>query len=930
MQQLPMNTELSSVSPDEEFPATVLCSTHRLARNLRLAHGRAQISEGRTQWQPLAALTIEQWLDGVLDEAMLSGEVAAATAPRWVLDPLQERILWERAIGYSLTGDVMASLFDCTGMAQAAMEANHLSLAWEMAIPGEPASSDNSEETRQFLLWREAFRKSCAKAGCVEATRHLDWQIEQIARGVGRLPPKLQIVGFDRISPQVQRLLDVLAMRGVKLGHRNLGCAVPANTVQVMVSDQDAECRAVAAWAQRKLQQNPLLRLVIVVPELAKLREKLANALDDALHPVTITPAHAEMARCYDFSLGISLSAYPLVATALALLRLVAGRRQVVQEEFGALLQQPYWSAGLHEADQRAWFDALMRAALPRILSLDRIERFAEKAMKRGLGISRLATDLHALIAVSGRQPARHLPSAWAVAFRAILEAAGWPGERTLSSHEFQSRLTFGDTLMNLGQLDQVLGAVDLTEGLCHLSQMCNEKIFQPQMEGNPAIQVMGMLEAISAPHDALWVMGMNDHVWPPPARLNPLLPAHEQRRVAAPNSCAQVQAEFAQTIHARLLHSAPEVIFSWAKTESDRELRPSVLIAGLPYAEGEVPMAASLAERLMADSPAPLQMENDSLAPRAEEGERIPGGSGLLRAQAICPAWAYYRFRLGARKLETPRDELDAAGRGSLLHLALQHFWQGRGSHDLLAMSGEQCAGAVSAAVDLALEAFNAQQEESLKPSFMVLERERLMRLVNGWLEVEIKRPASFRVTDCEHKVRLEIEGIVVNLIIDRIDTLDDGRLVILDYKTGVAVDYRNWARVRITEPQLPIYSSLVLSGKSIAAVCFARVRLDDNGFAGISAEAETLPGVAGLNEKKGRDLFPEESFPNWQDVLEHWRSSIQSIAQEIRAGEAAVYFNNEKDLAYCEVMPLLRLPERKLQMERAVSGHPFKARTV
>jgi exodeoxyribonuclease-5 len=51
---------------------------------------------------------------------------------------------------------------------------------------------------------------------------------------------------------------------------------------------------------------------------------------------------------------------------------------------------------------------------------------------------------------------------------------------------------------------------------------------------------------------------------------------------------------------------------------------------------------------------------------------------------------------------------------------------------------------------------------------------------------------------------------------------------------------------------------------------------------------------------------------------LLTHWKTAIESIAQELRSGEAAVRFSDEAELAYCEVTPLLRLPERKLQFER------------
>ena len=48
------------------------------------------------------------------------------------------------------------------------------------------------------------------------------------------------------------------------------------------------------------------------------------------------------------------------------------------------------------------------------------------------------------------------------------------------------------------------------------------------------------------------------------------------------------------------------------------------------------------------------------------------------------------------------------------------------------------------------------------------------------------------------------------------------------------------------------------------------------------------------------------------------HWRNSIENIARELKSGEASIRFEDEKQLAYCEVLPLLRLPERWLQYER------------
>jgi len=93
-----------------------------------------------------------------------------------------------------------------------------------------------------------------------------------------------------------------------------------------------------------------------------------------------------------------------------------------------------------------------------------------------------------------------------------------------------------------------------------------------------------------------------------------------------------------------------------------------SPLLAGLPSAATErFPVARGIIEQLA--NGASLVCVDDWRAPPVQEGEKVRGGTGLLKAQAICPAWAFYRYRLGARALGEPVAGLDAAARGTLLH---------------------------------------------------------------------------------------------------------------------------------------------------------------------------------------------------------------------------------------------------------------------
>jgi len=518
---------------------------------------------------------------------------------------------------------------------------------------------------------------------------------------------------------------------------------------------------------------------------------------------------------------------------------------------------------------------------------------------------------LSAFVEATERAPRKLPPGRWAGLFRAALSAAGWLGDRPLSSHEFQARRAFNEVLDGFGRFDALLGPLGFSEAVRRLSQLCRQRLFQPETRGKPAIQVLGVLESAGLAFDGLWVMGLNDDQWPPPPRPNPLLPSELLRAVGASHASAEVELDFARRVHARLSQAAPEVHYSYALADGNRLLRPSPLLAKLAACTVEQPSLLTVARQMAAEASDAIECLDDAAAPPVAAGEKVSGGSWLLRAQAICPAWAYYQYRLGGEAMDEPVEGLDPAARGTLVHEALEAFWREvRTSAALNALSDEVRRQTIDEAVTRALQHFETERRVTLPARFRELEAARLHKLLDVWLRVELQRGQAFAVIACEEAAEVEIEGIKVKMVVDRIDRLDDGRQVIIDYKTGATIDTKNWAGQRITEPQLPIYAALV--NDEVAAVVFAKVLLDKPVFAGIADERDILPGVQGVGDDKQKIFDPAE-FPDWIAVITHWRERLHAVAGEVKAGVAGVSFADEKGLQYCEVLPLLRLPERR-----------------
>ena len=901
----------------------VLCATAHLATDLRRAHGEAQARAGRRLWRPLQGATVAQWLEHTISAALLSGEIPPAAMPGRFLTPAQERPLWETALREEMDSEPLADLFDTEALVAAAIEADQLFRLWRIEVPADL----ESEEYRAFRRWQELVAERCRNARWVTQAEALLWRLACLERGAGKMPQRLLIAGFMTHDPLLEQVLRALMQRGVALFELDFATSAPVAPRHLPAADRAAECRAAAAWARDWRARKPDVRLRIALADLPATQATLEAALEAALRPQAVGAGWAPLPRDFVFSDGQPLAEIEPVATALRLLRLAIGPRQVALAEFGALLCAPGWAGDLSAADLRARLDVFLRECLPAQTTLERIVRRslawlrqedekAEKANDTDSQTRRLAVALAALQDAARQSAGRAAPSHWAARFAAWLENLGWPGERPLLVVERFACDALSELLTATILLDDVAGRIEAGMAWRELRRQCRARRIRPlpgTRTSQPAIEICRLGDVPAGPLDGVWLLGLNESVWPPLPRPNPLLPAAVQRARGIPAASATTLAAAAREAQAVWRASAAEVVFSWSRQAGERMLRPSPLLADALAVGG---LLSEGKAALPAESTAPaIELLDDARAPAVSADERVRGGTALLAAQAICPAWAFYRYRLGAAVLPAPTFLLDARARGALLHLALEAFWRGRAQADLLRfMESGALPAEIARVVDQALAEFGRRAVEPLPSRLAGLEKVRLEALLARWLALEAARPP-FRVLACEERHEISIEGLPVRLVVDRVDALADGRLVILDYKSGRTARAESWSEARLVEPQLPIYASCVYPDRPLAAVALARVVSDAPGFAGVAEESGLLPGVKSLDEQRRR--YALEVFPDWPALRRHWAGSITELAREILQGVAAVVCERESDLAYCEVKPLLRLAERRQQWE-------------
>jgi hypothetical protein len=159
------------------------------------------------------------------------------------------------------------------------------------------------------------------------------------------------------------------------------------------------------------------------------------------------------------------------------------------------------------------------------------------------------------------------------------------------------------------------------------------------------------------------------------------------------------------------------------------------------------------------------------------------------------------------------------------------------------------------------------------------------------------------------EQELVQEIEGQVIRLVIDRVDSLPSGDEVIIDYKTG-KVEPRKWFGDRPEDPQLPLYS--ISAGTRPAAVAFAVLRDDECLYKGLATQEGIFPGLPPKQNQYNRDLI--EAGQNMPATVQNWREILHRLMAEFLAGNATIdpkVGRKTCDNSFCEMQPLCRIGE-------------------
>jgi probable DNA repair protein len=868
---------------------TTVTPTRRLAHWLRLRFDEACQRQGLAVWRTPDVVTWSELIQRMFVDERRAGRMSG----RWLPDGAA-RLVWERA---ALRDPATSTLVSPGRLGWVAHESWRRMHAWE--IPQRALGSEGRPESMAFARWSREFS---------DWLHEHDWVDPSLATAsLGAIAPgtRLELAGFDELTPAQRSLLDRLGQSGCEVTQRPLDPR-RGSVSWVECQDREAELDVAARWAAARLDRDSQAKIGIVVPDLASRRDEARRCVERVLVPAaTLARGPAPESRGFELAAARGLSAQPVVAAALEYLDAFCGIVDLATAS--RLLLNPF-VGGTGEADARAKLDAHVRRYEGPQLGLVKLARLAGEKDCPGL-----ERALCAGLELAGQWPRKALPSRWSQLWFRLLASADWPGEG-LDGDEYQARQRCDRLITEFGANDDCIGTMHASEAVALLRDLADGVLFEPQ-ELRAGLTVIDASTCAGMSFDALWVCGLDTTRWPAPAFPDPFLPVEWQKSRQMPGATAEIAALESQRLFERLGRSADEVIMSVPRFDAEAPLLPSALLAGVR--RGDAPdrwMADAAAVAIFAARPT-LDEQVDAAMPAVEPGESQHGGAKLLEIQSACPFRAQAEFRLGARPLEDPELGVAASERGELVHSVLARLWlELRAQPALLALSSEELRATIHSVVDS--EAAPAlRTAQGFMRQLLEIEIEWLRARVADLLAIDAAR-APFEVEAVEKEHSLVIGGLALALRVDRIDRLSDGSLAVIDYKTGADAEAAAWFGERPRLPQLPLYVEAVGAGQ-VSAAAFGRVRTGATGYSGVARDTAAFPGLIA----PGARSWPTE-HSSWDELVDAWRERLSAIAREHAAGDARLAPDPVRACRYCQLGMLCRISETRLGAATRESG--------
>lgn len=654
------------------------------------------------------------------------------------VEPQQSPIF---AVGITTSAKAIARLLRCVATLPQGV----------VILPGVDLAMDDAQ-------WADLSHKtdeSGKPAGRRNIEVHPQFHLKHLLDRMGVDRSEVDIIPTCELSAEAHIIADIFCMPEQSAAWRDLPAARKAmpHVALLEASDSAEEAKAIAVQVRGALEQ-PGQRVAVVTPD-RELAVRIASQL-------------RRWGIAVDDSAGTPLLQTPHGTLVMALVDAIASRFSATS--ILAVAKHPL----VHAGDERlSWLEAA------RALDLEL------RGPPEGSGISAISLRLE------NSRAKKQAVLDWWSSFAEILAPLDVPTStpfavlldaiRGVVSILTDGAIWRGATGRELGRLWDEIASSDLAAAgsadPAGLAAIFNElfagAVVRPPYGGHPRVAIYGLLEARLQQADMVICAGLNETVWPQIAQPDPWLAPAIRRHLGL----ATLDRNIGLSAHdlATALGSKNVLL---ARAKRDRGgptvasrflLRIKALLANGLRVDAEL---LRLARQL--DEPLAKVDFAERPEPRPNAEQRRVDLSITDFDQLKSDPYSFYAKRiLGLRVLEAVDAEPGYAWRGTLVHDILEKWFKEDGCS----------VDALVARADALL------QNEALDPLMRTLWQPRIASGLR-WIAEEtrrMQRDEGRSLVVAEEAGKVDLLGVKIKGRVDRIDRLADGRLVIIDYKTGV-----------------------------------------------------------------------------------------------------------------------------------------------
>ena len=899
-------------------PGTALIvPTRSLTNDLSERVARHQLNRAKSVW---FTPTIMVWSDYMrhlwqLNREELAGQFGILS----LISPSQASLLWTQVIETSRRGESELTLLNVQQTTKAVQRSWKLMHDWR--ISGSALKQDHVADTDQFMAWSESYQALLKKRGLVDESAFLSCLLGAEFK-VQHPYSELVLSSYDLLTAAQMRYMTIAQADGIGVSFDHPNVTRESESYRTY-PDSASEIKAALEHARHCVEKDPKHRVSVVIPDLKHRFNQVSELARDVFYP-SATPLEVEQSdKAYVLGLGLALPDIAAIEAALSLLNLLKNRTNTV--DFGFLMRNRFIGLNALHRQATRLFEQWLKRQRIHTFSFDQLptlyEQCVESYAKKEVDIETLGEEsfLQALERlVQQRQSIQaKLTTAkqntefsalsfndWVSTFNDWLNAWQWRtnvGEVQMTSSQYQLRNRWLSLLEEFANLATVQRRAGLSRAIELLNQMARSTVFIPKCAASPIV-ISGMLEAIGSEVETCIIVGMTQEFPAPPAA-----DAFIANRFLIESGHPQAKADtgflHAQSVMNHLMGCAKNIRLSYAvSSDTNREIsmQASPLFRDQEFLHIETPVQAK--------TEVTLEHYLDTQGPSWSEPGRAKGGSRIFENQSNCAFKAFVTHQLGFIDEREAEFGLDGLDRGNIVHYLLEKIWGKLQTQEaLLALSDSEKISLIDGFFDQALS------DSSLKLSYekqtlLKHERGRLQKLLLTCLGEDAKRPSGFSVMELEEERVGELGGINYKYVIDRLDVIDDGRSVIIDYKTG-NVNRNDWQGERLKSPQMPLYALAVdkIKGKPVSGIAFAQVKQSETKYLELS-ETDIF---------RKQNAYSLKTEQLWQQSREAWPEIFTQLAQDFLDGQASVNPVDKSTCQYCELSSMCRISQLRQQSD-------------